>query len=441
MSTLTSFINHYFGLEKKQSNIKTEVIAGLTTFVAMAYVIFVNPAIISQAGIPMEAAVAATIWTACLCSIAMGLFATVPIAVAPGMGINAFFTFYACNTLGLSWQTALGSVFISGIIFMILTITKLRQHIIDAVPLSLKSAIVAGIGFFIAFVGLQQANIVVQSQATAVTLGHLTDVKVLLAIIGIFIIGALMALRFAGAILVGILIITIAGMCLGVAPVPKAVSDVVSFNLPSIKDTFLQMDIIGALDYGLFSVVFTFTIVELFDNLGTLIGVSKAAGLMDEKGKIEGIDRALMTDSAGTMLSAAFGTCTVTSYVESMVGTQVGGRTGLTTVVVGLCFLLAFIFSPLAALIPGYATAPALIVIGAMMLKTIKNIDFSDHTEVIPVFLTIIMMPLTYSIANGFGFGFVSYCILKVLSKRAKEVKPIMWVISLCFVISFILHS
>ncbi|MCI5638815.1 MAG: NCS2 family permease, partial [Succinivibrio sp.] len=315
------------------------------------------------------------------------------------------------------------------------------QHIIDAVPLSLKSAIVAGIGFFIAFVGLQQANIVVQSQATAVTLGHLTDVKVLLAIIGIFIIGALMALRFAGAILVGILIITIAGMCLGVAPVPKAVSDVVSFTLPSIKDTFLQMDIIGALDYGLFSVIFTFTIVELFDNLGTLIGVSKAAGLMDEKGKIEGIDRALMTDSAGTMLSAAFGTCTVTSYVESMVGTQVGGRTGLTTVVVGLCFLLAFIFSPLAALIPGYATAPALIVIGAMMLKTIKNIDFSDHTEVIPVFLTIIMMPLTYSIANGFGFGFVSYCILKVLSKRAKEVKPIMWVISLCFVISFILHS
>lgn len=230
-------------------------------------------------------------------------------------------------------------------------------------------------------------------------------------------------------------------MCLGVAPVPKAVSDVVSFTLPSIKDTFLQMDIIGALDYGLFSVIFTFTIVELFDNLGTLIGVSKAAGLMDEKGKIEGIDRALMTDSAGTMLSAAFGTCTVTSYVESMVGTQVGGRTGLTTVVVGLCFLLAFIFSPLAALIPGYATAPALIVIGAMMLKTIKNIDFSDHTEVIPVFLTIIMMPLTYSIANGFGFGFVSYCILKVLSKRAKEVKPIMWVISLCFVISFILHS
>lgn len=433
-------LDRFFGLSAKNTTVRTEIIAGLTTFVAMAYIIFVNPSILEAAGIPHEAAIAATIWTAALCTIAMGLFANLPVAVAPGMGLNAFFSFYVCGTLGLPWQTALGAVFVSGIVFLILTITKIRQHIIDAVPLSLKSAVVVGIGMFITFVGLQSSGIIVGNEATKVALGDVTDPKVALALLGIIIIGVLLSLKVKGEMLLGILIVTVLGMIIGATPFPTKVGDIITFDLPAFSETFMQMDLMGAVHYGLVSVIFTFTVVELFDNIGTLIGVSKAAGLMDEKGHIENIDRALLTDSCGTMLSAVMGTCTVTSYVESTAGVNAGGRTGLTALTVGICFLLAIVFTPLAGLVPGFATAPALIIVGAIMMKNVKNVNFSDFSDSIPAFLTIVMMPMTYSIASGFGFGFASYCILKCASGKFKEISPVMWIVTIVFCISFAMH-
>ncbi|EFY07395.1 NCS2 family permease [Succinatimonas hippei] len=436
----SGFLDRYFGLTAKNTSVRTEVIAGLTTFVAMAYIIFVNPSILEAAKIPHEAAVAATIWTAGICTLVMGLFANLPVAVAPGMGLNAFFSFYVCGTLGLPWQTALGAVFVSGIVFLILTITKLRQHIIDSVPMSLKCAVVVGIGMFIAFVGLQGSGIVVANEATKVTLGSLREPSVLLSALGILIIGLLLALKIQGAMLIGILSITIIGMCLGITPAPTSIDSVISLDLPAFTETFMEMDLMGAVHYGLVSVIFTFTVVELFDNIGTLIGVSRSAGLMDKDGKIENIDRALLTDSCGTMFSAIMGTCTVTSYVESTAGTNAGGRTGLTAVVVGICFILAIVFAPLAGLVPGFATAPALIIVGAMMMKNVLHVNFNDYSDSIPAFLTIVMMPLSYSIANGFGFGFTSFCLLKCLTGKHKEITPVMWVVTIVFMISFALH-
>ena len=424
----SGFLDRYFGLTAKNTSVRTEVIAGLTTFVAMAYIIFVNPSILEAAKIPHEAAVAATIWTAGICTVVMGLFANLPVAVAPGMGLNAFFSFYVCGTLGLPWQTALGAVFVSGIVFLILTITKLRQHIIDSVPMSLKCAVVVGIGMFIAFVGLQGSGIVVANEATKVTLGKSNPF------------GLLLALKVQGAMLIGILAVTIIGMCLGITPAPTSIDSVISLDLPAFTETFMEMDLMGAVHYGLVSVIFTFTVVELFDNIGTLIGVSRSAGLMDKDGKIENIDRALLTDSCGTMFSAIMGTCTVTSYVESTAGTNAGGRTGLTAVVVGICFILAIVFAPLAGLVPGFATAPALIIVGAMMMKNVLHVNFDDYSDSIPAFLTIVMMPLSYSIANGFGFGFTSFCLLKCLTGKRKEITPVMWVVTIVFMISFALH-
>ena len=434
-------MNRLFKIEQKGSSVSTELLAGLTTFVAMAYIIFVNPSILEASGIPREAAIAATLWSAGLCSIAMGLFSNLPIGVAPGMGINAFFAFYVCGTMGLSWQTALGAVFVSGVVFLILTITKLRILIIKAVPDSIKAAVVVGIGMFLAIIGFSSAGIVVKSDATMVTLGHIGDGKVFLSIIGMLLISVLLAYKVKGALIYGILAVTVLGMIFGLTPAPTSVSDVFSFNIPSFADTFMQMDVMGAINYGLVTVIFTFTVVELFDNICTLIGVTKDAGLMDKKGNVEGMEKALLTDSVGTMASAVLGTCTVTSYVESTTGIKEGGRTGLTAVVVGLGFFLAFVFAPLAGLIPAFATAPAIIIVGSMMMRNIKDINFSDITESIPAFLTIAMMPLSYSIGNGFGFGFISYCLIKTFTGHVKEISPVMWLISIMFIVSFYMHG
>ena len=430
-----------FHLSAKNTTVRTEIIAGITTFVAMAYILFVNPSILTNAGIPREAAIAATIWSAGLCSIAMGLCANFPVAMAPGMGLNAFFSFYVCGALGLPWQTALGAVFVSGIVFFILTVTKLRQLIIDSVPMSLKAAVVVGIGLFIAFVGLQSSGIIAASEATKVTLGHISDPKVALSCLGIIIIATLLALHVRAAMLIGIVVVGVIGMIIGVAPAPQKITDVVSLDFPGMGETFMQMDLMGAVHYGLISIIFTFTVVELFDNIGTLIGVTKAAGLMDKNGKIENIDRALATDSVGTLISAVMGTCTVTSYVESTAGVNAGGRTGLTAVTVGVCFLLAFLFAPLFGLIPSFATAPALIVVGALMLANIRDVNFHDYTDSVPAFLTIVMMPLSYSIANGFGFGFTAFCLMKVFTGKWREISPIMWGVTVIFIISFVMNS
>jgi AGZA family xanthine/uracil permease-like MFS transporter len=441
LSSTSHFLNRLFKIEQKGSSVSTELLAGLTTFVAMAYIIFVNPSILEASGIPREAAVAATLWSAALCSIAMGLFSNLPIGVAPGMGINAFFAFYVCGTMGLSWQTALGAVFVSGVVFLILTITKLRILIIKAVPDSIKAAVVVGIGMFLSIIGLSSAGIVVKSDATMVTLGHIGDGKVFLSIIGMILISILLAYKVKGALIYGILAVTVLGMIFGLSPAPKSVGDVFSFDIPSFADTFMQMDVMGAINYGLITVIFTFTVVELFDNLCTLIVVTKDAGLMDKDGNVEGMEKALLTDSVGTMASAVLGTCTVTSYVESTTGIKEGGRTGLTAVVVGLFFFLAFVFAPLAGLIPAFATAPAIIIVGSMMMRNVKDINFSDVTESIPAFLTIVMMPLSYSIGNGFGFGFISYCLIKTFTGHVKEISPVMWLISIMFVVSFYMHG
>ena len=371
----------------------------------------------------------------------MGLWANFPVAVAPGMGLNAFFAYYVCGVLGLHWTVALGAVFFSGIVFLLLTVTHVRQLLIDAVPMNLKYAIVVGIGMFIAFIGLQNAGIVVKNDATVVALGHVTQPGPLLACCGLMLTAGLMARNVQGSLLIGILVTAVLGMVFGVSPAPSGIDSVMSFSLPSLAPTLMQLDIMGALKYGIISIIFTFTIVELFDNMGTLIGLSRKARLMDDKGHIENLDKALVTDSVGTVVSSFLGTSTVTSYVESAAGISQGGRTGLTALTVAVLFAASLVFAPLIGLVPAFATAPALLIVGALMMMEVMNIDFNDFTEGFPSFMTIIMMPLTYSIASGFGFGFVSYAAVKLLSGRAREVSLFMWIITAMFVINFAMRS
>lgn len=439
-----------FKLSAKGTTVRTELIAGLTTFVALGYIIFVNPNILADAGIPKGAALAATIWSTVFATTLMAVWANYPVAVAPGMGLNAFFTYTAVLTFGLSWQAALGAVFVSGVVFLVLTLGGIRQAIIRSVPMNLKSAIGVGIGIFIAFIGLQGSGLVVDDQATLLGAGHVASVHFelgakapLLTCAGIVFTGILMGRGVKGAILLGILFTTVLGMLVGAGPVPGGVGDIVSLDVPSLfgpEGTFMKMDLRSALSFGVFHIVFTFTIVELFDNMGTLIGLTKKSGLMDEKGNIENLDRALTTDAVGTMVSAITGTSTVTSYVESSAGIAEGGRTGLTALTVAVLFLLALLFAPLVGLVQGYATAPALIIVGALMMGGITSIKFDDITDAIPVFLTIVMMPLTYSIANGFAYGFVSYTLLKLLSGKAKEVSWVMMLVSAAFILNFALR-
>lgn len=442
-----NILERLFHLKEKNTTVKTELLAGLTTFVALGYIIFVNPNILAQAGIPKEAAIAATVWSAFAATLLMGLWANFPVAVAPGMGLNAFFTYTVVLGMGLPWQTALGAVFISGIVFLILTLGGIRQAIIEAVPVNLKCAIVVGVGTFIAFVGLQSSGIVVDSPATLVTAGHVVSLTFetgkpapLLTLVGLIVTGALMARGITCALLLGIAFTTILGMLCGATPYPTELSSIVSTNLPSLRETFLAMDVMAALQYGIVSIIFTFTVVELFDNMGTLIGLTRKAGLMDKDGHIANLDRALTSDAVGTMVSAVMGTSTVTTYVESAAGVSAGGRTGLTAVTVAALFVVSLFFAPLVGLVPSFATAPALIIVGALMMTDVVHIKFDDITESLPAFLTIIMMPLTYSIANGFAFGFVAYALLKALSGRFKEISWVMALISLVFMINFALR-
>ena len=434
-------VERFFKLQEKGTTVKTEVLAGLTTFVAMGYIIFVNPSILADAGIPKEAAIAATIWATVIATTLMGLWANFPVGVAPGMGLNAFFAYYVCGVMGLHWTVALGAVFISGVVFLLLTVTRARQMIIDAVPMNLKSSIVVGIGLFIAFIGLKGAGIVVKHDATLVTLGTVTAPGPLLACLGLLVTGALMAFKVQGSMLIGVVLTTVAGMLVGACPAPESLGAMVSMNVPSLAPIFLKLDIMGALNYGLISIIFSFTIVELFDNMGTLIGLSRKAGMMDEKGHIENLDKALMTDSVGTLASSLLGTSTVTSYVEGAAGIAQGGRTGLTALVIALLFALSLFFAPFIGLVPAFATAPALLIVGSLMMMEVVHINFTDPTEGIPAFLTIIMMPLTYSIASGFAFGFVAYAALKLFSGRYREVSPVMWVVCIVFIINFIMHG
>ncbi|ANR71219.1 guanine permease [Selenomonas sp. oral taxon 126] len=439
--TPPSFIERYFKIREKGSTVRTELLAGMTTFIAMAYILFVNPNILADAGIPKDAAIASTIWIAALASMAMGVFANYPVALAPGMGLNAFFAYYVCGVLGLHWTVALGAVFFSGVLFLILTVGGIRQAIINAVPRDLKLAISVGIGLFIAFIGLKGTGLIVENSATYVSLGHVTAPTTLLSLFGLLFTAALMARNVHGSILIGIFVTTILAMVLGMTPAPQGIGDIISTSLPHMGETFGQLDLAGAWNYGLVSIIFTFTVVELFDNMGTLIGLTTKAKMVKSDGHIENIDKALTTDAVGTMVSAVFGTSTVTSYIESAAGIAAGGRTGLTALAAGVLFLAALLFTPLIGLVPAFATAPALILVGALLMSEVGKIDFGDFTNALPAFLTIIMMPLTSSIANGFAFGFISYTIMKLFAGQYKKVSWIMYLVSIAFLINLALRS
>ena len=439
--TPPSFIERYFKIREKGSTVRTELLAGMTTFIAMAYILFVNPNILADAGIPKDAAIASTIWIAALASMAMGVFANYPVALAPGMGLNAFFAYYVCGVLGLHWTVALGAVFFSGVLFLILTVGGIRQAIINAVPRDLKLAISVGIGLFIAFIGLKGTGLIVENSATYVSLGHVTAPTTLLSLFGLLFTAALMARNVHGSILIGIFVTTILAMLLGMTPAPHGLGDIISTSLPHMGETFGQLDLAGAWNYGLVSIIFTFTVVELLDNMGTLIGLTTKAKMVKSDGHIENIDKALTTDAVGTMVSAVFGTSTVTSYIESAAGIAAGGRTGLTALAAGVLFLAALLFTPLIGLVPAFATAPALILVGALLMSEVGKIDFSDFTNALPAFLTIIMMPLTSSIANGFAFGFISYTIMKLFAGQYKKVSWIMYLVSIAFLINLALRS
>ena len=348
-NTQASAIERYFKIREKGSSVRTEILAGITTFIALAYIIFVNPNILSEAGIPKEAAIASTIWIAALSTMVMGVVANYPVALAPGMGLNAFFAYYVCGTLGLHWTVALGAVFFSGVLFLILTVSHIRQAIINAVPQNLRVAIGVGIGLFIAFIGLKGTGLIVPDKATFIGLGHVTSPTTLLSLFGLVLTGALMARGIQGSILIGIVATTVLSMCLGYSPIPHGIGDIVSTSMPHMGATFGQLDIMGAWNYGIVSIIFTFTVVELFDNMGTLIGLTSKAKLVKPNGEIENLDRALTTDAVGTIFSSIFGTSTVTSYIESAAGIAAGGKTGLTAVTVSICFFMQ---------LPGQQTKP-----------------------------------------------------------------------------------
>lgn len=420
-----------FKLQEHGTSVRTEVIAGLTTFLTMSYIIFVNPDILSTTGMDRNAVFVATCLAAALGSFVMAFVANWPIGMAPGMGLNAFFAFTVVGALGFTWQQALGAVFVSGIIFLILTVTGIRRWLVDGVPASLRSAIAAGIGMFLALIGLKSAGIVVDNPATLVGLGDLTQSGTLLAILGFFVIAALDALRIRGAILIGILLVTIISIALGISQFGGIFS-----APPSIAPTFMQLDLAGVFTMGIMHVILAFVLVEVFDATGTLIGVAKRGNLL-EPGKKNRLGRALFADSTAILGGSVLGTSSTTAYVESAAGVQAGGRTGLTALIIGLMFLAALFIAPLAGAVPAFATAPALVYVACLMMRELAEIEWEEITEAAPAALTALAIPFTYSIANGLAFGFISYVALKAVTGRGREVHIATWIVALLFVIKF----
>ncbi len=425
-------LDKFFQLSEHNTTIRTEAIGGITTFLTMAYIVFVNPAILADSGMDRGAVFVATCLAAAIGSLIMGLYANYPVALAPGMGLNAFFTYGVVKGMNHSWEVALGAVFVSGILFLILSVLPVREWIVNAIPRALKMAVSAGIGLFLAIIALKNAGIVVDNPATLVGLGDLTQPAAILACIGFVAMVALDRMRVPGAIIIAKLGATIAGIAFGIS----AFNGVVSMP-PSIMPTLLKMDIAGALDVGLISVVFAFLFVDLFDTAGTLVGVAHRAGLLDSDGKLPRLRKALMADSIATVAGASLGTSNTTSYIESAAGIKAGGRTGLTAVVVAMLFLGALFFEPLATSIPAYATAPALLFVACMMTRGLAELDWEDVTEYAPAVVTAITMPLTFSIATGIGFGFISYAAVKILCGRFSELNPAIAVLAIAFIVKF----
>ncbi len=416
-------LERYFHLSENRTTLATEIRAGVATFLTMAYILFVNPQVLSQAGMPVNDVFIATAVGSALATFIMGIYANYPFALAPGMGLNAYFTYGVVLGMGVSYQVALTAVFLEGVLFAALALGGIRTHIVNAIPYSLKVAIMSGIGLFLAIIGFEQAGIVVGSEATLVTLGDLTNPKALLSLGGLALIAALMSRRVMGSILIGILVTTVAAWATGLAPLPAGL-----FSLPQApRETWLAFDFNLKSMVELAAVTLTFFFVDFFDTAGTLIGVGRLGGLLNEKGELPRADRAFTADAVGTIGGAMLGTSAVTSYVESATGIEEGGRTGLTAVVVAGFFLLALFFAPIFTAVPALATAPALIIVGALMMRGAKDVPWEEYDEAIPAFLTIAAMPFTYSIANGIVFGMVSWAAIKVFTGRFREVSPTMY--------------
>jgi len=424
-------IERYFRLKENQTTVRAEFLGGLTTFITMAYIVVVNPQILSKAGMPVEGVVFATCISAAVATLVMGLYANYPIALAPGMSLNAYFTYSVCLGMHVPWQTALGVIFFSGVFFLILTVSRVREKIVNGIPDCLKHSTAGGIGMFIAFVGLRNANLVVANPATFVSLGSFANREAQLACVGLAIILILMTRKITGAILIGVVATTLLGIFRGMATWPAHI-----LSLPHPSATWLKLDLRGALHLGLLEIVFVFLFVDLFDNVGTLLGVCEQAGFVKD-GKIPRVGRALVSDAIGTVFGALTGTSTVTSYIESAAGVAAGARTGLSNVFVAGLFLLAVFFTPLATAIPGYATAPALIVVGALMTESIGRVVWSDFTDAIPAFVTLLATPLTFSIATGLSLGLISYTLVKVAAGRFREVSPVIWILTLLFIFRY----
>lgn len=428
-----SFLTKAFGFDPKVNSVRTEIIAGITTFLAMSYILAVNPSIFSAASMDNGAVFTATALASIVGTLVMAFYAKLPFALAPGMGLNAFFVYSVVLGMGYSWTTALTAVFVEGIIFILLTITNVRSAIVNAIPMSLRYAIACGIGLFIAFIGLQNAGIIVNNDATLVSLGKITEGSALLAVIGIVITGVLVAFKVKGSLLLGILATTVIGIFTGQTHLQGIVS------LPhSIEPIFCKFDFSKLLTVEFGIIVFTFMFVDLFDTVGTIIGVSEKAGMIDEKGEIKNLKKALMADAVATTAGAIVGTSTTTTYVESASGVAQGGRTGLTAFVTAVCFAVALFFAPLFLCIPSAATAPALVIVGLFMMSPIKKIDLDDYFEAIPAFITIIAMPLAYSISDGIMLGMISYVVLNLIGGKFNKLSVVMYLLAIVFVLKYI---
>ena len=430
---MKTFLSNFFKLAENNTDVNRELMAGLTTFITMAYIIFVNPQLMASSGMDQGASFVGTCLAAALACLVMGIFANWPIGLAPGMGLNAFFTFTVVGEMGYSWQVALGAVMIAGVLFFLMSVTPLRRWMLDSIPLNLRIAMGSGVGLFIGFIGLKSGGIIVANGATFVSMGDLTNPETLMAAFGFILIAGLSVRNIPGAIIIGVLTITLLALGLGFVEYQGLVA-----YPPDVSSTFLQLDILGALDVAMVAVIASFLFVNLFDTAGTLLGVANRANLVDNQGRVKNLDKALKADSSSSIFGALLGCAPVTSYVESSAGVEAGGRTGLTAVAVGIFFLLAIFFSPLALMVPAYATAGALIYVAILMLGGMEKLNWGDATELLPALIIIVMIPLTFSIANGIALGFLSFIILKIASGNMRNISSGAWFLGMIFISKFV---
>ena len=426
-------LENFFKLKENNTSIRTELIAGFTTFITMAYIIFVNPQMMASSGMDQGASFVGTCIAAAIACFAMGVYSNWPVGLAPGMGLNAFFTYTVVGEMGYSWEVALGAVFLAGILFVIMSITPLRKWMLDSIPLNLRIAMGSGVGLFIGFIGLKSGGIIVSNNATFLSLGNFLEIETLLSGLGFLLIAILAVRNVSGAIIIGVLSVTLLGVLLNLVQFQGFVA-----YPPDVSPIFMQLDILGALDLAMISVIMSFLFVNLFDTAGTLMGVATRAKLIDETGEVINLEKALKADSSSSVIGSFLGCAPVTSYVESSAGVEAGGRTGLTAVFVGVFFLIAIFFSPIAAIVPAYATAGALIYVAILMLSGMEKLDWTNFTELLPALIIIIMIPLTFSIANGIALGFISYVVMKISTGDVRNISSGAWFLTIVFLAKFI---